>query len=114
MHWDRSERLENCGSMRDGAPIFRQPPNVAVATAECSFLGQLQGEQLTGGHPPPARLTAGVSNFATFFIDARAEISVAESRFEVSKDKRPVRGAPSLGLCTSTSARLFSLVQIAQ
>ncbi|PON80690.1 hypothetical protein PanWU01x14_002460, partial [Parasponia andersonii] len=62
---------------------------------------------------PPARPTAGVSHFATFFIDARAEISVAESRFDVSKDRRPARGAPSPGPRTGTPARLFSSAQTA-
>ena len=32
-----------------------------------------------------------VSHFATFFIDARAEISVAESRYVVRNDTRPPR-----------------------
>lgn len=46
-----------------------------------------------------------VSHFATFFIDARAEISVAESRFDIvmKSDTQPVR-APLAGLA---GARLF-------
>ena len=35
-----------------------------------------------------------VSHFATFFIDARAEISVAESRFDIQETPRPPTRAP--------------------
>ena len=54
-----------------------------------------------------------VSHFATFFIDARAEISVAESRFDISKNTQLARDAPSPGPRTSTLIRFFSLAQTA-
>ena len=38
-----------------------------------------------------------VSHFATFFIDARAEISVAESRLDILKTTKPPARAPSPG-----------------
>ncbi|KAG6382928.1 hypothetical protein SASPL_157344 [Salvia splendens] len=36
-----------------------------------------------------------VSHFATFFIDARAEISVAESRYDICIDNDPSAGSPT-------------------
>ncbi|PHT26199.1 hypothetical protein CQW23_34181 [Capsicum baccatum] len=38
-----------------------------------------------------------VSHFATFFIDARAEISVAESCFRLQKKHRSPRHTPRMG-----------------
>ncbi|PHT24588.1 hypothetical protein CQW23_35709 [Capsicum baccatum] len=38
-----------------------------------------------------------VSHFATFFIDARAEISVAESRYHLQKKHRSPRRTPWIG-----------------
>ncbi|KAL1569945.1 hypothetical protein AAHA92_01357 [Salvia divinorum] len=43
-----------------------------------------------------------VSHFATFFIDARAEISVAESRYDICIDNDP-----SAGSTTETLLRLL-------
>ncbi|CAB4310144.1 unnamed protein product [Prunus armeniaca] len=48
-----------------------------------------------------------VSHFATFFIDARAEISVAESRFDIFEDDDAARAhrfrgdgdAPEIDMC---------------
>lgn len=54
-----------------------------------------------------------VSHFATFFIDARAEISVAESRFDISKNTLLERRAPSPGPRKSAPVRFYSLAQIA-
>ncbi|PHT27427.1 hypothetical protein CQW23_32954 [Capsicum baccatum] len=38
-----------------------------------------------------------VSHFATFFIDARAEISISESRFRLQKKHRSPRRTPRMG-----------------
>ena len=54
-----------------------------------------------------------VSHFATFFIDARAEISVAESRFDLSKITQLWRGAPFPGPRQSALVRFYSLAQTA-
>lgn len=55
-----------------------------------------------------------VSHFATFFIDARAEISVAESRFGFSiETARPRAGAPRTGPRRRALFVLFSLARIA-
>ena len=43
-----------------------------------------------------------VSHFATFFIDARAEISVAESRLVISKDVQASTTRRRVGTCTSS------------
>ena len=52
-----------------------------------------------------------VSHFATFFIDARAEISVAESRFDISKTTR--LGRHRFRADRRALVRLVSLAQIA-
>lgn len=55
-----------------------------------------------------------VSHFATFFIDARAEISVAESRLDILKNTQLERRAPSPGLRTRNALIFYcSLAQIA-
>lgn len=55
-----------------------------------------------------------VSHFATFFIDARAEISVAESRLDILKNTQLERGTPSPGLRTRNALIFYcSLARIA-
>ncbi|CAL8989222.1 unnamed protein product [Prunus brigantina] len=57
-----------------------------------------------------------VSHFATFFIDARAEISVAESRFDIFEDDDAARAHRFRGdgdaLSRSSSLAQFAPVQV--
>ncbi|CAL9012027.1 unnamed protein product, partial [Prunus brigantina] len=57
-----------------------------------------------------------VSHFATFFIDARAEISVAESRFDIFEDDDATRAHRFRGdedaLSRSSSLAQFAPVQV--
>lgn len=55
-----------------------------------------------------------VSHFATFFIDARAEISVAESRFDIQETPRPpTRAHRERGRWEADASFRFSLARSA-
>ena len=54
-----------------------------------------------------------VSHFATFFIDARAEISVAESRFDIKNTTQHPEHTPSLGRRGILLIRSSSLARFA-
>ncbi|PON44197.1 hypothetical protein PanWU01x14_268610 [Parasponia andersonii] len=53
-----------------------------------------------------------VLHFAMLFIDWRAEVSIAESHFDILKNMKIERGASSPSLCMSMLIPFFSLVQI--